>query len=147
VREIIGEVPGAEAAVALASGVPRRAYEALALGEHKGLESLAGWLKAPGQGASALYLGIADALAAERDGAAYGFGRQMLLGWIAGEATSAATVRARARLASANELWEKANALFADADTYNLDARQTLISLFDAVRRHAQTHLAPAEAR
>ena len=124
VREIIGDVPGAEAAVALASGVPRRAYEALALGEHKGLESLAGWLKAPGQGASALYLGIADALAAERDGAAYGFGRQMLLGWIAGEATSAATVRARARLASANELWEKANALFADADIYNLDARR-----------------------
>ncbi len=147
VRTIIGDVPGAEAAVALAGGVPRLAYEALALGEHKGLTSLAAWLRAPGQGAAAVYLGIADVLAAERDGAAYGFGRQMLLGWIAGEATAAATARARTRLASANELWEKANALFADADTYNLDARQTLISLFDAVRRHAQTHLAPAEAR
>ena len=32
-------------------------------------------------------------------------------------------------------------------EEYNLDARQTLISLFDAIRRHAQTHLAPAEAR
>ncbi len=147
VRRIIGDVPGAEAAVALAGGIPRRAYEALALGEHKGLASLEGWLRAPGQGASAVYLGIADTLAAERDGAAYGFGRQMLLGWIAGEATAAATARARTRLASANELWEKANALFADADTYNLDARQTLISLFDAVRRHAQMHLTPAEAR
>ena len=34
--------------------------------------------------------------------------------------------------------------LFADADEYNLDARQTLIALFDAIRRHAQTQLAPA---
>jgi hypothetical protein len=36
--------------------------------------------------------------------------------------------------------------MFADAEEYNLDARQTLISLFDAIRRHAQTHLL-AEAR
>jgi len=147
VRTIIGEAPGADAAVALAAGIPRRAYEALALGEHKGLTGLQGWLQAPGQGAAAVHLGIADALGADKDSAAYGFGRQMLLDWIAGEATAAATVGARTRLASANELWEKASALFADADIYNLDARQTLISLFDAVRRHAQTHLAPVEAR
>ena len=39
------------------------------------------------------------------------------------------------------------HALFADAEEYNLDARQTLISLFDAISRYAQTHLTPAEAR
>lgn len=147
VRRIIGEQRGAEAALALAGGIPRRAFEALALGEDKGLTALQGWLGAPANGAAAVYLGVADALAAEKDGAAYAFGRQMLLDWIAREAREAARTRGKPRLASASELWEKANALFADADAYNLDARQTLISLFDAIRRHAQTHLSIAEAR
>lgn len=145
VREI---VPGAtDAAIELAEGIPRRAYEAAAMGENKGLEALQGWLRAPGNGGSAVYLGAADLLAADKDGAGYAFGRQMLLDWIAGEARNAAQSGARPRLASAGELWEKANALFADAEEYNLDARQTLISLFDAIRRHAQTHLSAAQAR
>lgn len=145
VREI---VPGAtDAAIELAAGIPRRAFEALAMGEDKGLTALLGWLRAPGNGASAVYLGVADVLAAEKDGAGYAFGQQMLLDWIAGEAKNAAQSGGKPRLASAGELWEKANALFADAEEYNLDARQTLISLFDAIRRHAQTHLTPAEAR
>jgi DNA polymerase-3 subunit delta' len=147
VREIIGEQPGAAEAVALAGGVPRRAFEALAMGDNKGLTSLQGWLKAPANGAAAVYLGVADMLAAEKDSAAYAFGRQMLLDWIAGEARGAAKSPGKPRLASATELWEKANALFADADEYNLDARQTLISILDAIRRHAQTHLSVPEAR
>lgn len=145
IREIVPEAT--DAAIELAAGVPRRAFEALAMGEDKGLNALQGWLRAPGNGPAAIYLGIADGLAADRDGAAYAFGRQMLLDWIADEARNAAQSGARPRLASAGELWEKANALFADAEEYNLDARQTLISLFDAIRRHAQTHLHPAEAR
>ncbi len=145
VRDI---VPAAtEAAIDLAGGVPRRAFEALAMGEDKGLIALQGWLRSPGFGASAVYLGVADVLAAEKDGAGYAFGKQMLLDWIAAEAKNAAQTGGKPRLASAGELWEKANALFADAEEYNLDARQTLISLFDAIRRHAQTHLTPAEAR
>jgi DNA polymerase-3 subunit delta' len=147
VREIIGDVPGADGAVELAGGIPRRAFEALAMGENKGLTSLQGWLRAPSNGAAAVYLGVADALAAEKDGSAYAFGRQMLLDWIAAEARNAAQSTGKPRLASASELWEKANALFADADEYNLDARQTLISLLDAIRRHAQTHHSVAEAR
>jgi DNA polymerase-3 subunit delta' len=145
VRQI---VPNAtDPAIELAAGVPRRAYEATAMGEDKGLTALQGWLRAPGNGASAVYLGVADALAAEKDAAGYAFGKQMLLDWIAGEARNAAQSGAKPRLASAGELWEKANALFADAEEYNLDARQTLISLFDAIRRHAQIHLLPAQAR
>ena len=147
VLEVIGEQRGAAEALALAGGIPRRAFEALTMGENKGLSSLQGWLRAPANGASAVYLGVADTLAAEKDGAAFAFGRQMLLDWIAGEAQRAAQTRGKPRLASATELWEKANALFADADEYNLDARQTLISIFDAIRRHAQTHLSVPEAR
>ena len=145
VRDIVPDAT--DAAVELAAGIPRRAFEALTMGEDKGLNALQGWLRAPLAGAAAVYLGVADVLAADKDGTAYAFGRQMLLDWIAGEARNAAQSGAKPRLASAGELWEKANALFADAEEYNLDARQTLISLFDAIRRHAQTHLTPAEAR
>jgi DNA polymerase-3 subunit delta' len=147
VGDIIGDRPGAGEAIALAGGIPRRAFEALAMGENKGLATLQGWLRAPGNGAAAVYLGAADLLAAEKDGAAYAFGRQMLLDWIAREAREAAQLRGKPRLVSASELWEKANALFADADEYNLDARQTLISILDAIRRHAQSHLSVAETR
>ncbi|HZY68107.1 MAG TPA: AAA family ATPase [Devosia sp.] len=146
--EVRAVVPGVtEAALELAGGIPRRALEAMAMGDDKGLTALQGWLRAPAAGGAAVYLGLADALAADKDGSAFAFGKQMLLDWIAREATGAAGGGARPRLASAGELWDKANALFADAEEYNLDARQTLISLLDAIRRHAQTHLAPAEAR
>jgi DNA polymerase-3 subunit delta' len=147
VRQVVGDVPGVERAVELAHGRPRRAYEALALGDNEGLTALQAWLRAPGSGAAAVYLGVADHLAADKDGAAYAFGREMLTDWIAAEARAAAQSRQNARLASATTLWDKATALFADADEYNLDARQTLVSVLDEIRRHAQTHLVPAPVR
>ncbi len=147
VRAVIGEQPGADAAVELAAGRPRRAYEALALGDNKGLGALQSWLKMPASGNSAVYIAIAELLAADKDGAAYAFGREMLTDWIAAEARDGAQSGAKPRLASASALWDKATASFADADEYNLDARQTLISLLDAIRRHALTHLSPVEAR
>ena len=147
VRQVLGDRKGIDHAVELAAGRPRRAYEALALGDDKGLMALQSWLKAPGNGAAAVYLAIADVLAADKDGAAFAFGQEMLGDWIAHEARAAAQSGAKARLASASALWDKATALFADAAEYNLDARQTLITIFDAIRRHAQTHLSPAEAR
>lgn len=141
VRQVIGERAGLDAAVGLAGGRPRRAYEALAMGENAGLAALQGWLKAPANGPAQVHLAIADTLAADRAGAAFAFGREMLTDWIANEAKGAARAGARARLASAEALWDKATALFGDAEEYNLDARQTLISLMDAIKGHAQTHL------
>ncbi|MEO7221465.1 MAG: AAA family ATPase, partial [Devosia sp.] len=88
VHEIVPEAT--EAAIELAGGIPRRAFEALKMGEDKGLNALHGWLRAPGNGAAAVYLGVADVLAAEKAGSAYAFGRQMLLDWIADEARDAA---------------------------------------------------------
>ena len=78
---------------------------------------------------------------------AYAFGQEMLSDWIATEARAAAQGGQKPRLASATTLWDKATALFADADEYNLDARQTLVSIFDEIRRHAQTHLVAAPVR
>ena len=81
---------------------------------------------------------IVDLFGADRDGAAARFAREMILDWIAAEARNAAGagISERRRLASANQLWEKAQAVFADADEYNLDARQTLILVLDAIRKH-----------
>jgi DNA polymerase-3 subunit delta' len=71
----------------------------------------------------------------------------MITGWLAAEARDAALAgpAARGRLASANELWDKAHALFADADELNLDARQTLVAVLDAIRAHVQNQASPAE--
>lgn len=146
VRTVLGGEGPVDAAVALAQGRPRRAYEALALGDNSALMVLKAWLADPARGGAATYLAAADGLAAEKAGAAFAFGREMLSDWIAAEAREAAIARTGPRLASAQALWDKASALFADAAEYNLDARQTLTVILDAIRRHAQTHIAmPAQ--
>ena len=127
-------------AVALAGGRPRRGFEALMMTDSGSLSALKSWLSDPGRRPAAAHIAIADTLGADRDGAAPKFAREIIVDWLAGEAKSAAALGAsgRRRLASANELWDKAHALFADADEYNLDARQTLIVVFDAIRKHVQ---------
>ncbi len=123
-------------AVDLAAGIPRRGFEALAMSGEGTLDALKAWLAAAAQKPPGSPIGLADALAAVKDGAEMAFARDILRDWIAAEARDAAESGARTRLASANELWDKASLSFDDADEYNLDARQTLISLFDAIRRH-----------
>jgi DNA polymerase-3 subunit delta' len=132
-----------EAAVSLAAGRPRRGFEALLLGNAEGLTRLRQWLADPAAPPAAVHLALADILASDRDGAQARFARDLILGWLANEARDAAAAGARSRLASASELWEKALAMFEDADEYNLDARQTLVTLFDAIRKHVfkQTQL------
>jgi DNA polymerase-3 subunit delta' len=133
-------------AVALSRGSPRRAFEALLLGDAGALTALQAWLRDPAQAPAAHHLALADGLSG-RDTTEARFGREIILDWLAGEAKAAAQAGApaRPRLASANELWDKALAIFADTDEYNLDARQTLVSVFDMIKRHVQTHLAAAE--
>jgi DNA polymerase-3 subunit delta' len=134
-------------AVALAEGRPRRAFEALGMSEDSAIGALRGWLADPLRHPVAAHLALADGMAGGRDGVEAAFARDVLRDWIAAEARAAAVGGAgRARLASANELWEKANASFAAADEYNLDARQTLIEILDAIRRHV-SETASAEPR
>jgi DNA polymerase-3 subunit delta' len=133
-------------AVSLAHGSPRRAFEALLLGDAGVLTALQAWLADPATSPAAHHLALADGLSG-RDTTEARFGREIVLDWLAAEAKAAvqAGPAARPRLASANELWDKALALLADTDEYNLDARQTLVSVFDMIKRHAQTHLVVAE--
>lgn len=128
-------------AVSLAGGKPRRAFEAMLLGEGGALADLQAWLANP-SGPAAPRLSLADALGGDRASAELAFARDILSDWIAEAARDAATSGDRRRLASANELWDKAQLSLADADEYNLDMRQTLVALLDAIRKHHQLSVA-----
>ncbi len=125
-------------AVALAGGRPRRAFETLALEPESALGALQAWLSNPAQHPAGVAMQLADALGADTQSTELSFAREMLDDWIADEARNAAMQpQARMRLASANELWDKAHALLAEADDINLDMKQTLVAIFDAIRKHA----------
>lgn len=134
-------------AVELAAGRPRRGFEALLLSDAGSLGALRDWLRDPLAAPPAAHIALGEALGANRDGAELRFARDLIGDWLAAEATNAAISGppARQRLASANELWDKAQLSFADADTYNLDMRQTLVALFDAIRKHQQLSAVPSE--
>lgn len=132
-------------AVELAGGRPQRAFEALLLEGLESLDTLKSWLAEPTAAPVGTHLQLAESIA-KAGGAEAAFARDMILAWLADEARTAAAHGERNRLASATQLWEKALAQFADADAYNLDARQTLVSIFDALRRHAHKHAAQAFA-
>lgn len=128
-------------AVSLSGGKPRRAFEAMLLGEGGALADLQAWLANP-SGPAAPRLALADALGGDRASAELAFARDILSDWIAEAARTAAASGDRQRLASANELWDKAQLSLADADEYNLDMRQTLVALLDAIRKHHQLSVA-----
>ena len=123
--------------IALAGGRPRRAFETLALEPDSALGALQAWLVNPGQHPASIALQLADALGADTQSPELSFAREMLDDWMADEARNAAMQpQARMRLASANELWDKAHALLTEADEINLDMKQTLVAIFDAIRKH-----------
>lgn len=133
-------------AISLAGGRPRRALETLALAPDSALGALQTWLVDPAAPPAAAHLHLAELLGADPQGTEMSFAREMLADWIAAAARDAAMQpQARWRLASANELWEKANTLLAEADSINLDMKQTLAVIFDAIRKHSALSASPTE--
>ncbi|WEK06005.1 MAG: AAA family ATPase [Candidatus Devosia phytovorans] len=131
-------------AIGLASGRPRRAFETLALDADSALGALQSWLANPARHPAAISIGLAETLGADRQSTELTFAREMLDDWMADEArTAAMQPGARMRLASANELWDKAHALFAEADSISLDMKQTLVAIFDAIRKHVALFVSP----
>ena len=152
VRDVLLSVsPGenVDHAVELAGGRPRRGFEALLIGDESALGALRNWLTNPSGPPPAAHIALADVLVAEKDGPQARFAREIVRDWVAGEARAAAAdgPAARRRLASATELWDKADLMFAEADEYNLDPRQTLVAIFDAIRKHALLTASPIEPR
>jgi DNA polymerase-3 subunit delta' len=135
-----------ERAIQLAGGRPRRAFETLSLGEESPVGALLLWLRRPEAVPIAAELQLADALGSDPQGADMSFAREILDDWLAGEMREAAMQPgARRRLASATELWEKAGALLGEADSVNLDMKQTLTVIFDAIRKHCALIANPTE--
>lgn len=133
-------------AIQLAGGRPRRAFETLALAEDSPVGALILWLRDPEATPIAAQLLLADALGSNPQGPDMSFAREILNDWLAGEMREAAMQPGqRRRLASATELWEKANALLAEADNVNLDMKQTLAVIFDSIRKHCALIASPAE--
>lgn len=124
-----------ERAIQFSGGRPRRAFEMLMLSDGDVLDALITFLQNPSQQPIKAQLAIADALAQSK-GAELGFALEVIRDWIADRALQTAKAQSvtRFHLASANALWEKANALIADSDVYNLDWRQTLVAIFDSIR-------------
>lgn len=115
-----------------AAGRPRRVHQLGATGQTQALADLAAWLDRPDAAPAGTHLGLADTLAGGSDTEA-GLARELMLEALAQQARQQAIARGAGPvpLASAAELWEKASQAFASADTYNLDMRQTYVSLFD----------------
>ncbi|MBJ3784376.1 AAA family ATPase [Devosia sediminis] len=142
------ELDGAalDRAIQLSGGRPRRAFETLALGENSPVGALQLWLRQPEAAPIAAELQLADALGGDAQGPDMSFAREILNDWLATEMREAAMQPgARRRLASATDLWEKAGALLGEADSVNLDMKQTLVVIFDAIRKHCALNANPVE--
>lgn len=124
-------------AIALSSGRPRRAFEAASLGGLELLGDLQNWLNNEGSRSGSIHLALAAKIVKAGE-AEEAFARDILLDWIADEAARCATANVieRNRLATITNLWDKAREMFVEADAYNLDKKQTLISIFDALLQY-----------
>lgn len=135
-------------ALGLAGGRPRRAFETLALSPESPVGALIAWLQSPQNLPAGTAIALADAIGSDPQGPDMSFAREILLDWLSDEARNAAMQPdQRLRLASATDLWDKANALLSEADSVNLDMKQTLSVLFDAIRKHRNTTAIPTESQ
>jgi len=142
-----------KSAIGFASGRPRRGFEAITMANVMVLSQLSEWLKNPAVGSSETMLKICEDLANKKNAREAQFARKILLDWISEQNRVAATCRVATaekgrnskRLASAIRLWETANQLFENTDSYNLDVRGGFIILFDEIANHSRLQ-SPASA-
>ncbi|MCF6326672.1 MAG: AAA family ATPase [Devosiaceae bacterium] len=149
--EITDEVKGKteiSTAIDFSGGRPRRAFEALSMGNIGVLKQLSDWLQNPATDNGQTMMEISDILGNKKNRLEAEFARELLLDWITNEAKSASTpnkttqnIAPTQTLASSIELWEKANRIFETGDSFNLDLRQSFIVLFDHISSHAQLKL------
>lgn len=123
--------------IAMAGGRPRRALEILTMDDTQILGDLRSWLSLPPSASSGIYLRLADKIAGAGE-TETAMAREVIVDYLAAEAREAAEMGrdSRIRLASLTDLWDKTHDTFANADTYNLDARQALVTVFDSIHQH-----------
>ncbi len=133
------EVKDIDTCIKLANGIPRRAIEAALFDELSLLKDLGQWLISNDSHSSSSHLTLAENIV-KSQAAEQVFAHDMIIYYISDQANFIArkNPKNRVQLASITKLWEKANNMFADSKEYNLDKKQTLVSIFDAIIQYKQ---------
>jgi DNA polymerase-3 subunit delta' len=119
----------------MARGRPRKAFEAILAMENPLLSNLASMLQAPAQMTEQQVLDFASQLASAKDDAIWKIAIEMLTNAIAAQTKLALGAGQRSPvLANALAVWEKTDEHLANQAIFNLDKKQTIITILDALR-------------
>lgn len=119
----------------IARGRPRKALEAVLASADPTLRALGNWLQQPSMGGDADVLQIGASLAQSKDEAIWPMALEMLENSIAWRIKHlAVTDRQNPVLANALSVWEKTGEQLRDQAVFNLDKKQTIIMILDAIR-------------
>lgn len=136
-NHLLGDVEPDMLAQALrnADGRPRQMAEILGYGDMAWLQTFQTWLDNPARTNAAETLRLADAITAASEPERK-LAIRRIFDYLRDECGAIANAPDgdRLRLASLTRLWDKAQTMFADAEIYNLDFRQTLLAIFDSIK-------------
>lgn len=144
VTQIVG--PDAQtqlpAVLEIARGRPRKAIEAIFASADPTLRDLGTWLLNPANSGDAKILQLGAAIAQSKDDALWPMALEMVENAIAWRIKHLAmTDRQNPALANAFSVWEKTGELLRDQAVFNLDKKQTIIMILDAI--HNLDRIAP----
>ncbi len=119
----------------IARGRPRKALEAVLASADPTLQALGSWLQQPSNGSDADVMQIGASVAQSKDEAIWPMALEMLENTIAWRIKHlAVTDRQNPVLANALSVWEKTSEQLRDQAVFNLDKKQTIIMILDAIR-------------
>ncbi len=123
-----------QSSLELSQGIARFALELSSLGALDILTELQNWLKSPNVRQRTSHLALIDKILTHGEAQEL-FAKTILFEWIVNEAKQCAinSNPDNYRLGLISNLWQQSQKMFEQAKLYNLDKRQTLISLFDAI--------------
>lgn len=127
-----------EQALRNADGRPRQMAEILGYGDMAWLQTFQQWLSDPARANAADTMRLADAITSASEPERK-LAIRRIFDYLRDECGAIANAPSgdRLRLASLTRLWDKAQTMFADAEIYNLDFRQTLLAIFDSIKANA----------
>ncbi|MGJ8528321.1 AAA family ATPase [Maritalea sp.] len=119
----------------LARGRPRKAVEALFAASDPTLRTLGSWLQQPNMTGDAETMQLAGSIGQSKDEAVWPMSVEMLENAIAWRTKHLlATNKHSPALANALKLWEKTSEMLTEQAVFNLDKKQTIIMILDAIR-------------
>jgi len=119
----------------IARGRPRKAFEALMADGDANLRALGHWLQAPNVGDAGDVMKLGASIAQSKDDTVWSMALEMLENSIAWRTKHLLAIdQHNPMLANALAVWEKTEELLANQAIFNLDKKQTIIMILDAIR-------------